>query len=291
MSYHNAESRDGISLNASPDWPLSSFTVQRIALLSTARLFLDHEGIDSSFGLDAYKQAIAALCKDPSSEQSLRGEINRVTHEETEKAIERGEVFCDCLVVGTGPAGVSVASRIREMLPNVRLFMIDEKDYRGGQFADEGYNYKLNTHRQGHKLGFPGELEDPHNIGRGAFLQLIDITDDEEYSPRKKLAACLQIDGFIAAPALVGIKVISIDITGKPDNPYLIPALDKSTGKRLVLNPKVVVLARGRGKPKYGIDITVPDTQETLAQRKNNIYVSEAFNAHIDDLSPYELFN
>lgn len=289
MIYNNAENRGTFLLETSLDRPLPSYTAQRLALLPTARLH--RVGIDLSFSLKDHQRFLATLCKDSLRKQSLLEEINRQTHKETKSAIEQGDISCDCLIVGTGPAGVSLASRIRELLPNARLLMIDERDHRGGQFADEGYDYMLNTLRQGPKLGFPGELEDPNNLGSGAFLQLTDIAEEEEYSPRKKLATCLQIDGFVASPALIGIKMYSTEVTGNPDRPYITHVLDKDTGKRFVISPKVVVLARGAGKPKYGIDITVPDTQEALAQRRNNIYVSEAFNTHIDILSPHELLN
>lgn len=289
MSHRNAESREGFIPNASPDRPLPPFTAQRLALLPTARIH--HVGTDLSFGLRIHQQALAALCKDPFLEQRLLEEVNAKTHQETKTAVEQGQIYADCVAVGTGPAGVSLASRIRELLPSVRLWMVDERDYRGGQFADPGYDYLLNTPLKGQKLGFPGELDDFNNLGSGVFLQLKDITHNEEYPRRKKLATCLQIDGFVAAPALVGTKVVSVDVPTNPNNPCAAHALDKNTSKRLVISPKVVVFARGRGKPKYGIDITVPDTQEALAQRRNNIYVSEAFNTNVDGLSPQMLFD
>lgn len=290
MSYPNTERHDGLLPDALPDRPLPLFTAQRLALLPTARHYLTHLGLNGSRSLEAHQQAIAVLCKDTALAEAILGEIDRLTHEETKQVVEQGKIFCDCLVVGTGPAGVTLTARMRQLLPNTHLLMVDERDYRGGQFADEGYNYRLNTLRRGPTLGFPGELEDPNNLGSGAFLQLTDITDDEEYSLRKKLSTCLQINGFVASPALVGVKVYSIEITGETDEPYRVHALDKATGKNVMISPRVVVLARGRGKPKLGIDVSVPDTTETISQRKNNIYVSEAFNSYIDTLSAQELF-
>lgn len=289
MSYVGIESRDGIRLQKSPDQPLPLFTAQRLALLPTARLH--RVGIDLSYGISEHKRILAALCKNPLREKALLTEINDQTHQETRRIIEEGNISCDCLIVGTGPAGVSAAIKIRQLLPHARLLMVDERNYRGGQFADEGYDYLLNTPRTGKRVGFPGELEPTNNIGDGAFLQLTDITDEQEYAHRKKLATCLQIDSFIASPALVGVRVDSTEITGNTEIPYIVHATDRNTNTQIEIRPKVVVLARGLGKPTYGVDTSIPDTKEALAQREKNIFVSEAFNSYIDTISPQELFS
>lgn len=147
----------------------------------------------------------------------------------------------------------------------------------------------MNTPREG-RVGFPGELGDPNNLGSGAFLQVHDITDYEEYSLRDKLATCLQVNGFISAPALLGVKVGFAEVTGEVGTPYLTHGMVKESGRKFAVGSKVVAFARGRGKPKYGIDLTTVDTQEVLAQRGGHVYVSEAFNTHIDRLLPQDLF-
>ena len=278
------ENRDACLPTTSPGQSLPPHVVQRLALLQSVC------SSDFSSDLEAHLKTLAALCKDPSLEQKLLEEIQRQTRAEARKILAQEEIICDCLIVGTGPAGVSLAAKLRELLPEVNMLMVDERGYRGGQFADEGYNYKLNTPRVG-RIGFPGELKDPNNLGSGAFLQLQDITGDEEYPPRKKLATCLQVNGFIAAPALLGVKVGFTEVSGSSHNPYLVHALDKETGKYFVLGSRVVAFARGRGKPKYGQGLTVLDAQDIPARRERNVYVSEAFDAYTDSLSSQDLFN
>lgn len=279
----------------SPDTTQSSEFIQysekRLRLLSRTfdrvTKMLDQNGRMGEF--DLYRQihyVMASLCKEPVFEQEIVEEVDGETHRETIDELAKETFSTECLVVGTGPAGVSFASKLRQLHPAARVLMVDDRDFRGGQFADPGFNYKLNTPKEG-PLGFAGELSDPNNLGEAAFLQITDISaDDEDYFRRKKLATCLKIDGFLAAPALVGTKVVSVERSGHGDSRYVVAALHKATGREALLYPDVVVFARGRGKPKYGIDLISPDTQETLATRGDRIFVSEEFNAHVDASSP-----
>lgn len=272
------------------DVTFADYSMQRLHLLSDTfagiTTMIDQEIMNGNNNLlKQYKHALSSLCRDPVSERQILEEIDTQTRQEKIKALQSGNLSMDCLVVGTGPAGVSLTSKLRQLCPDTCIWMADDRDFRGGQFADEGFNFKLNTPKQG-PLGFAGELLDPNNLGEAAFLQVTDISEEgEDYFRRKKLRTCLKIDGFIAAPALVGTRVSSVECTANSLDPYTVTAFHKDTGQELFLYPNVVVFARGRGKAKYGLDLTSSDTQETLATRGDKIFVSEVFNNYIDTIS------
>ncbi len=260
----------------------AEYSKQRLRLLSST-----FDRMNKILGQDAnleqYQYVLASLCREPALEQLIVEELDTQTSRETIDALQGGKLSMDCLVVGTGPAGVSFSSKLRQLHPRALIWMADDRDFRGGQFAEEGFNFKLNTPKLG-PLGFAGELPDPNNLGEAAFLQITDIADDgEDYFRRKKFATCLKVDGFIAAPALVGVKVLSVEHDS--NDLYTVTAVHKETGQEVSFNSQAVVFARGRGKPKYGLDLSSVDTQETLATRGDKIFVSEAFTSYIDKIS------
>lgn len=266
----------------------------RLALLSKIRdSFKDSGVVFSVFShgkdrISEYRKIITELCRDPQTEKQLSEEIDEVTQQETVEFVDVGEASMDVLIVGTGPAGVSMASQIRKEKPEARIIMLDERNYRGGQFADEGFDYHLNSPQKAPKLGFAGELSDRNNLGDSAFMQVSDISD-EEYPSRKKLVTTLKINSFLVAPALVDTKIMSIDVTGNKEDPYVVRAFHKNTEREVVLHPKIIVYAGGQGKPKYNIDMTNSDTQEAFQKRGERIYVADTFSKQLEEMSSEEV--
>ncbi len=236
-----------------------------------------------------YGKLLAQICSIPELERDLLEEIDLQTQLETREAINKKDLFMDILIIGTGPASVSFATKIRQLSPEAKIVMIDERNYRGGQFADNGYNYNLNSLRQGPKLGFAGELSEPNNLGDSVLVQVSDISN-ENYPPKAKLVASLKVNGFAVAKAIVNTKVLDIVVNNKDEKiPYSVKAFHKETGSEINLFPSLIVYAGGQGKPKFGVDILVPDTQEALAKKGDRIFVSETFSEHIHSLSAEDL--
>lgn len=237
---------------------------------------------------EQYRRLISEAYTAPKLRKQLMDEIDTVTKIESITAAEQEDLSMDILIIGTGPTGVSVAGKMREKMPSASILMVDNRSHRGGQFAQEEIDYPLNSPNFGGKLGFPGELVGPNNLGDSVLLQAIDISESE-YPLRSQIADVVKIDGFLLAPAITDLDVTSSKSTKDDKGRYEVNGYHKILDKKISLHPKILILATGQGTPKYGIDLNNGDTANTLEARKDAIFNAESFRVKLANLNPQEV--
>jgi len=245
------------------------------------------ENYDSATFRQACRNFLVRLCDNPTYEKDLMDEIDAITHVESITAAEREEFGMDVLIVGTGPAGVIFANRYRANDPHADIWMVDKRPYRGGQFADGGYDYSLNSPNEGPSLGFPGELQSPNYLGDDPLLQINDISDGE-FPTKEKTSCIVKIDGFLAAPAMTNTRIMWYEIPEQQDR-YIVHAYNYALKKEVTLYPKLLVFAPGQGSTNYGIDLNQPETQCACSTQKENIHTTDEINKVIEFATPEEL--
>lgn len=212
---------------------------------------------------DFLKLGISTAYKDDRIRPILMSEIDLVTNKEADeiyksvKDVEREETepkVWDVFTVGTGWGGVIATARIRSILPETEILMVDDRSRRGGQFRDQGFDYSCNSPTQGENSGLPGEMDGPNNLGPDVLVQIGDLTE-APFPFKHVVGDTIAIDGFHEAPALPDAEVTALHITGDPTRPYKINVLDKNSDNENIFYSKVVIFATGQGKSKWGFDI------------------------------------
>lgn len=240
---------------------------------------------------DFIKLSIATAYKDNRIRPILMSEVDSVTDKEAVEIYKNTEVksktaeeeepkVWDIFTVGTGWGGVIATARIRTILPNADILMVDDRSRRGGQFRDKGFDYSCNSPTEGENSGLPGEMDGPNNLGPDVLLQIGELTE-EPFPFKQVVGDAIAINGFYEAPAIPDAEVTNLSITGDPTMPYKINVWDKNSNNENVFYSRMVILATGQGKSKWGFDINQPDTKEALDKYAPNIFVADDFREHL----------
>lgn len=145
--------------------------------------------------------------------------IEEVSQRNTERLLRKAKrtgepLQCDVAILGGGPHGVAAAMMVREMFPNLCIFIVDENGL-GGQWGSYGPNpsYLMNSRVREANNNFPPIPRTRGNInplGRNATLELSDIVTGH-YALNTDMANVTKINGYLSVDAaLVNIKCQAI---------------------------------------------------------------------------------